>query len=88
MPETLQKQAGLILARRRVELGCTLQQIADVAGMSPPSLAQLESGHKNATLERLQRVAEAYQLEFVLVGNDLEGRALPDSPRISAVEEA
>lgn len=58
------QQLGRGLRSRRLELGLTLAQVADKAGLSLPYIANLERGRGNPTVGVIQRVAEALGLSF------------------------
>lgn len=57
---------------RRIELGLTQAQLAKKVGTKQPGISRLESGNSNATLDLLQRVAEALdcRLDIRLVPMD------------------
>ncbi|MFI5658579.1 helix-turn-helix domain-containing protein [Streptomyces sp. NPDC051684] len=56
---------GLVLRRRRRAQGRTLQDVADVAGISMPYLSEMERGRKEASSEMLAAVAGALGLGLV-----------------------
>ncbi|MFJ9176024.1 helix-turn-helix domain-containing protein [Streptomyces sp. NPDC102360] len=56
---------GEVLRRRRREQGRTLQDVADVAGISMPYLSEVERGRKEASSEMLAAVAGALGLGLV-----------------------
>ncbi|MFF3489965.1 helix-turn-helix domain-containing protein [Streptomyces sp. NPDC002795] len=56
---------GGVLRRRRRAQGRTLQDVADVAGMSMPYLSEIERGRKEASSEMLAAVAGALGLGLV-----------------------
>lgn len=64
---SLAEQAGALLAEKRRADGETLKTVAARAKMSPPALSELESGRANPTLERLERIAEAYGFGFAFI---------------------
>lgn len=51
------------LERARQALGLSLRDAAERLGIKHPSLAQLEAGQANPTLDRIDRIAEALGLE-------------------------
>lgn len=53
---------GSLARRRREELGLTLREVAIVAGLSVPYIANLEKARGNPTLDTLVRLADALQL--------------------------
>lgn len=56
---------GGVLRRRRRAQGRTLQDVADVAGISMPYLSEIERGRKEASSEMLAAVAGALGLGLV-----------------------
>ncbi len=54
---------GLILARRK-QLGMTLQEVADKAGLSPAFLSQAERGQTTPSLISIIKLAEALEVEI------------------------
>ncbi|MEV3861194.1 helix-turn-helix transcriptional regulator [Streptomyces sp. NPDC050095] len=56
---------GDVLRRRRRDQGRTLQDVADVAGISMPYLSEVERGRKEASSEMLAAVAGALGLGLV-----------------------
>ncbi|MEB8343768.1 helix-turn-helix domain-containing protein [Streptomyces endophyticus] len=65
-PEPLLRHVvGGVLRRRRRAQGRTLQEVADVAGMSMPYLSEIERGRKEASSEMLAAVAGALGLGLV-----------------------
>ncbi|MHC5258861.1 helix-turn-helix domain-containing protein [Streptomyces sp. UC4497] len=56
---------GDVLRRRRRAQGRTLQDVADVAGISMPYLSEIERGRKEASSEMLAAVAGALGLGLV-----------------------
>jgi transcriptional regulator with XRE-family HTH domain len=55
---------GKIIKERRLQLGTTQQQIADLAGISVNTLYQLERGQSNPTVEVLVKVGEVLGMEL------------------------
>ncbi|MBO1332993.1 helix-turn-helix domain-containing protein [Streptomyces sp. VRA16 Mangrove soil] len=65
-PEPLWRHVvGDVLRRRRRAQGRTLQDVADVAGISMPYLSEVERGRKEASSEMLAAVAGALGLGLV-----------------------
>ncbi|NEB76738.1 helix-turn-helix transcriptional regulator, partial [Streptomyces sp. SID14478] len=56
---------GDVLRRRRRAQGRTLQQVADIAGISMPYLSEVERGRKEASSEMLAAAAGALGLGLV-----------------------
>lgn len=63
--KNLQVKVGEVLRSYRLEKGDSLKDVATRAGISAPSLADIEGGRANMTLERLERIAAAYGLDAV-----------------------
>lgn len=62
---------GQRLRARRVELGLTLAEVAERAGLSLPYISNLERGRGNPTLEALGGLARALDIPLAgLVGED------------------
>lgn len=61
----LAERVGNALTARRAELGLSRRALAERAGVSNVTLLNLEHGRANPTLARLERVADAYQLDAV-----------------------
>lgn len=59
----LARRVGEALTARRAELGLSRRALAEQAGVSNVSLLELERGHANPTLARLERVAAAYDID-------------------------
>lgn len=61
---------------RRIELGLTQVQLAKKVGTKQPGISRLESGNSNATIDLLQRVAEALdcRLDIKLVPMEKSAR--------------
>ena len=50
---------GARLRARRIALGMTLAEVAEVSGLSLPYVSNLERGHGNPTLDALRSLAQA-----------------------------
>lgn len=75
----LRSSAGELLKELRGEESRTAA--AAKLGMSRPALIALEEGQANPTLDRLDRLADAYGVDLVLVAiNPATGRRVP-TPR-------
>lgn len=75
---------GQRLRARRVELGLTLAQVAEQAGLSLPYVSNLERGRGNPTLDALTALAQALDVPIAsLMGDDGGGDPL-DSVLASA----
>jgi HTH-type transcriptional regulator/antitoxin HipB len=59
-------ELGARVRTRRVELGLTQGELADVAGVSPRFLSELENGKQTAQLAGIQRVLAALGLDLYL----------------------
>lgn len=55
------------LVERRIDLGLTQEELADLAGVSRAALQRLEAGVASTRLETLGRVAEALGCRVALV---------------------
>lgn len=56
----LRVQVGATLRAARENAGASLKDVATRAGIQPPTLHDIETGRSNMTLERLERIADAY----------------------------
>ena len=70
--------AGQLVAERRLALGLTQAELADLAGTGLSSVRRLEAGQDTVTLAVLLAVLEALGLA-VAVGARPQLRALPDA---------
>lgn len=62
---------GQRLRARRVELGLTLAQVAEKAGLSLPYVSNLERGRGNPTIEALEALAHALGMTLgALIGDE------------------
>jgi len=79
-------QIGPVIQRHRKERGLTLEQLAEVSGISKSMLSQIERGQTNPTFGVLWNLTRALKIEFsdLLEG----GSALPDKDRIELVSAA
>ena len=64
MGDNLHQTLGDRLRARRVELGMTLAQVAERAGLSLPYVSNLERGHGNPTTKALTAIASALQTDL------------------------
>ena len=65
-------EIGLLIARRRKELGVNQRELADLCGVSEHALCNLERGIGNPTLKLVTAVAEALGIELNLRAKDME----------------
>ena len=64
---------GVRLRARRKELGLTLAQVAERAGLSLPYVSNLERGHGNPTIEALKDLSNALETPIAqLLGDDVD----------------
>lgn len=62
---------------RRLELGLTLAEVAERAGLSLPYIANLERGRGNPTVDALRKLAAALEVPAsALLGDDGDGKPL------------
>lgn len=60
MPYCLAMQTnGLLIRRRRIELGHGMNRFAAMAGISGPALSRIENGQRNPRPETLKKITEA-----------------------------
>ena len=58
------EELGKLLKQRRMVLGLTIMDLADVTGMSKTTISQIERGFGNPTFEVLQNIFEYLNLEI------------------------
>ncbi|MDE6041784.1 MAG: helix-turn-helix transcriptional regulator [Muribaculaceae bacterium] len=58
-----QGEIGATLAKRRVDKGISLDDLAEISGVSSVTIRELEKGTRNATLEVLFLLTNALDLE-------------------------
>ena len=64
-PEPLWRElVGQVLRSERIELGRTLQQVAERAGVSPQYLSEVERGLKDSSSEMLESICGAMDLRL------------------------
>ncbi|NPV57063.1 MAG: helix-turn-helix transcriptional regulator [Anaerolineae bacterium] len=56
---------GKRLKKRRVELGLTLRQLAEMTSLTPSFISQLERGMTTPSLNSIQRLADALKVPFM-----------------------
>lgn len=58
------EELGKIIKNRRIVLGLTIRDLADLTGISKTTISQTERGITNPTLEVLQNIFEYLNLEM------------------------
>ncbi|WP_145499218.1 helix-turn-helix transcriptional regulator [Streptomyces sp. CFMR 7] len=53
------KTNGLLIRRRRVELGHGMNRFAAIAGISGPALSRIENGQRQPRPETLKKITDA-----------------------------
>lgn len=82
MKDKRQKQFGQVLRERRVEMGYSLRKFAQLVGVSPTYLSQVEQSNvAPPTADRVKRMAEILG-ENVDEWTSLAGRLTEDLPGI------
>lgn len=56
------KQVGQRIRNYRVKLGLSQEKLAELSGVHPTYIGQVERGEKNATLESIEKIANALGL--------------------------
>lgn len=56
-----------LLRRRRVKLGLSLRDVADMTGLSHPSLSRLERGQQNFSIDSIVKIAEVYGVDVKIL---------------------
>ena len=62
--EQIEKSLAALIQERRKELGLTLQELADRAGLSPAFLSQAERGKTTPSLVSALKLAEALEVDI------------------------
>jgi transcriptional regulator with XRE-family HTH domain len=60
----VQSRLGVRVRARRAELGLTQAALAALAGISRPSIANVEAGRQNLGLRQLVSLAQALRIEL------------------------
>ncbi|GAC1371883.1 MAG: hypothetical protein NVSMB39_5990 [Candidatus Saccharimonadales bacterium] len=63
---TLQEQLAVQVACKRKIQKLTQKQLGYIIGTSQTAIARIEAGHGNPTLDLIQRLSNALELEFTL----------------------
>ena len=58
------EELGKLIKHRRMVLGLTIRELADLTGMSKTTISQIESGVGNPTFQVLQNIFEYLNLEI------------------------
>ncbi len=58
------EELGKLIKHRRMVLGLTIRDLADLTGMSKTTISQIESGVSNPTFQVLQNIFEYLNLEI------------------------
>jgi transcriptional regulator with XRE-family HTH domain len=58
------EELGKLIKHRRMVLGLTIRDLADLTGMSKTTISQIESGDGNPTFQVLQNIFEYLNLEI------------------------
>ena len=58
------EELGKLIKHRRMVLGLTIRDLADLTGMSKTTISQIESGASNPTFQVLQNIFEYLNLEI------------------------
>lgn len=56
------KQVGQRIRNYRVQLGFSQEKLAELSGVHPTYIGQVERGEKNATLESIEKISNALNL--------------------------
>jgi ribosome-binding protein aMBF1 (putative translation factor) len=57
---------GELLRTRREELGLSRRELAERAGTSHSAIARVETGHRRITVDTLQRIANALNVQLII----------------------
>ena len=58
------EELGKLIKHRRIVLGLTIRDLADLTGMSKTTISQIERGASNPTFQILQNIFEYLNLEI------------------------
>jgi transcriptional regulator with XRE-family HTH domain len=60
-------EIGSLIKQRRIVLGLTIRDLAELTGMSKTTISQIELGKSNPTFEVLRSILEYLNLEIKVV---------------------
>ena len=66
------KELGLRIRCYRKEKHLTQENLAEICGLHPTYIGQLERGEKNATIESIYRIARGLNIPFVKLFENME----------------
>ncbi|PZO78698.1 MAG: hypothetical protein DI626_11840 [Micavibrio aeruginosavorus] len=61
--DDIDKRIGAAIAKKRIALGMTQEDLAGDAGMDRSYLSEIENGHKNISIRMLKKIADALKLK-------------------------
>ena len=61
---TIYKRVGENIRRLRRKSGLTQEELAELVGMNPKSIIEIEAGKRNPTLKTLKKIALALKVEL------------------------
>ncbi len=80
----LQQKLGVAVRAHRIELELSQEEFADVVGMHPTYVSNMENGRYNVSLQNLERIATALQIPLSSLIAEAELRVRlenePDEP--------
>jgi transcriptional regulator with XRE-family HTH domain len=62
--DTILRQIGMRIVRRREALGLTQRELAKRLGIKPASVSPIEHGEQNLTIDTICRLADALETTF------------------------
>lgn len=68
------KSVGQRIRNYRTKLGLSQEKLAELSGCHPTYIGQLERGEKNATLESIEKIAEALEIPLSKLFEKLGGK--------------
>lgn len=64
--EDLKKRVGGLIRETRKAKGLTQKELGEKLGVTEATASRIESGTQNLTLETLQRLSVAFQIEIIV----------------------
>lgn len=68
------KSVGQRIRNYRTKLGLSQEKLAELSGCHPTYIGQLERGEKNATLESVEKIADALEIPLSKLFEKLGGK--------------
>ncbi|NBB80362.1 MAG: helix-turn-helix domain-containing protein [Verrucomicrobia bacterium] len=83
--EKIIENTRLLLKKRRIELGISMNRAGEIAGLSQQTISYVERGLRDPTLGTLLRICEALEIK---ISDLLEKAENPESKSLRALVDA